>query len=78
MLEGQSKAHVIMYADAAVFSDGRFGRGQDYSFLRFSYCSSGYNHVKYCGFNIQSCSSVCSEYYDQIGLRCYGKSINNN
>ena len=67
-----------MYTDAAVFSDGRFGQGPDYSFLQFSYCSSGYSHVKYCGFNVRSCSSVCQDNYHQIGLRCYGKSINNN
>ena len=67
------KLHVIMHSESTVFNDG-----PDYSFLQFSWCSSGYSHVKYCGFNIQSCSSVCPDIYNQIELRCYGKSININ
>ena len=67
-----------MYTDAAVFSDGRFGRGANSGFLQFSWCPSGYSHVKYCDFDIQLCSSPCPENYHQIGLRCYGKLINNN
>ena len=31
----------------------------------------------YCGFITQLCRSACSDNYHQIGLRCYGKSINN-
>ena len=67
-----------MYTDAAVFTDGRFGGGAHSGFLQFSWCSSGYSHVKHCGFNVRSCSDVCRDNYHEIGLRCYGKSINNN
>ena len=67
-----------MYTDAAVFTDGRFGGGAHSGFLQFSWCSSGYSHVKHCSFNVGLCSDVCRENYHELGLRCYGKSINNN
>ena len=78
ILKVQSKVYVNVYTDAAVFNDGRFGRGHNFGFLQFSYCYSGYSHVKYCSYNIELCSFACPEHSHQIGLRCYGKSINNN
>ena len=41
-------------------------------------CSNFHSNVKYCGYNIKLCSFACPEHSHQIGLRCYGKSINNN
>ena len=67
-----------MYTDAAVFNDGRFGRGANSGFLQFYWCPE-YSHVKYCEFGIQLCSSPCPENNHQFGLRCYyGNLINNN
>ena len=67
-----------MYTDAAVFSDGRFGRGGNCCFLQFYWCPPECSHVKYCDHGIQLCSSFCPENHHQIGIRCYGKLINNN
>ena len=67
-----------MYTDPAVFSDGRFGRGANSGFLQYYWCSSEHSHVKYCEHGIQSCSFPCPENHHQIGIRCYGKLINNN
>ena len=36
ILKVQSKVHVIVYTDVTVFSDERFGRGQDLGLLQFS------------------------------------------
>ena len=79
ILKVQSKVQFIMYTDAAVFNDGRFGRGANSGFLRFYWCPPESSHVEYCDRGIQLCSSPCPENNHQFGLRCYyGNLINNN